>query len=328
MTTLGKLWTAGIAYVALAVGAGLSIMYNVLQTITIRGPELQVWDIVTAVAMPGLVVLMVELFVSTLWIGQPWYVQGAVRWLACVTIGGVAMRASWTHGHAWMLGHGHAPDVAVMWPLAIDLLAVLATALLLAGRRTGQVDTTADTGQVDTTADSGQVIHVCNNNCPDTCIGQDMDTGQDRLPIHVTQHPPNAGGHWTADSGHWASRMSAALSDGFGSGFAGQDTDSPLPRRTADTDKLSELSIAEETERYLSGLDYRTEDTSATQPLPPAVRSVSARSGALSDEQRAEVRLCLAVARKHGHYTETEARTLLAAWYGVHPRTIKRAEGR
>lgn len=133
MTKLARLWTASIAYVALAAGAGLSIMYNVLQTMATRGALFSMADAVTAVAMPLLVVLMVELAVSRFWIGAPWYGQ-AVRVLATAGIGGVAMYASWTHGHAWLLAHGHDAIVATTWPLAIDLLAILATALILAGR--------------------------------------------------------------------------------------------------------------------------------------------------------------------------------------------------
>lgn len=135
MNKLSQLWTAGIAYVALSVGAGLSIMYNVLETMAVRGLLLGVPDLITAVAMPGIVVLMVEMFVSRWWIGRPWYMQ-VVRTAATAGIGGVAMRASWTHGHAWMLSHGQTKDVAMAWPLAIDLLAIVATALILAGRRT------------------------------------------------------------------------------------------------------------------------------------------------------------------------------------------------
>jgi len=164
MTKIGKLWTAGIAYVALGVGAGLSIMYNVLETMAIRGDALGWPDIVTAVGMPGLVVLMVELYVSRLWLGAAWYVH-VLRFLVVTTVGGVAMRASWTHGHAWMLAHGHTPDVAVMWPLAIDLLAILATALILSGRRR-PVDMSSDTsvtsmdkiGDVMDTVATGQVM--------------------------------------------------------------------------------------------------------------------------------------------------------------------------
>lgn len=134
MTWIGKLWTAGIAYVALAVGAGLSIMYNVVDTAAVRGSAMDIYDLVTAIAAPGIVVLMVELFVSNWWVGTYWPMQ-VLRWSGCLVIGGVAMRASWTHGHDFMIGRGQTADVATTWPLAIDLLAVMATALILAGRR-------------------------------------------------------------------------------------------------------------------------------------------------------------------------------------------------
>lgn len=135
MTKLGSLWTNSIAYVALAVGAGLSIMYNVVDTIQVRGDLFDRYDLITAVSAPGIVVLMVEMFVSRWWIGRPWYMQ-IVRSLACAAIGGSAMRASWTHGHDFMASRGQTDDVAITWPLAIDLLAIMATALILAGRRT------------------------------------------------------------------------------------------------------------------------------------------------------------------------------------------------
>jgi len=149
VTTIGKVWTAGIAYVALAVGAGLSIMYNILDTMQVRGPLFDWADLVTAIAAPGMVVLMVEVFVSRWWIGLPWHIQ-LLRWSGVVVIGGVAMRASWTHGHDWMAGRGQAADVAMMWPLAIDLLAIMATALILTGRTRGHVAT--DTVATDTMA--------------------------------------------------------------------------------------------------------------------------------------------------------------------------------
>ncbi len=136
MTTIGKLWTAGIAYVALAVGAGLSIMYNVVDTMSVRGEQFDIYDLITAVAAPGIVVLMVEMFVSRWWIGRPWYMQ-IIRATSCAVIGGIAMRASWTHGHDFMAGRGQTADVATLWPLAIDLLAIMATALILAGRTIG-----------------------------------------------------------------------------------------------------------------------------------------------------------------------------------------------
>lgn len=147
MTNIGKVWTAGIAYVALAVGAGLSIMYNVVDTMTVRGPALDIFDVITAVAAPAIVLLMVEMFVSRIWIGQPWHIQ-VIRWLATLAIGGVAMRTSWTHGHDFMAGRGQSPDVATLWPLAIDLLAIMATALILAGRTRGHLATGPSLGQM------------------------------------------------------------------------------------------------------------------------------------------------------------------------------------
>ena len=142
MTSIGKVWTAGIAYVALAVGAGLSIMYNVVDTMAVRGAHFDIYDLITAVAAPGIVVLMVEMFVSRWWIGRPWYMQ-IIRATSCAVIGGIAMRASWTHGHDFMASRGQTEDVATMWPLAIDLLAIMATALILAGRTRGHMVATA-----------------------------------------------------------------------------------------------------------------------------------------------------------------------------------------
>lgn len=162
MTTIGKLWTAGIAYVALAVGAGLSIMYNVVDTMTVRGAALDIWDVITAVAAPAIVLLMVEMFVSRIWIGQPWHIQ-IVRWLATVAIGGVAMRTSWTHGHDFMASRGQSADVATLWPLAIDLLAIMATALILAGRvghvakEDGQAVATVATAEIGRMATADEV---------------------------------------------------------------------------------------------------------------------------------------------------------------------------
>lgn len=168
MTKLGRLWTAGIAYVALAVGAGLSIMYNVVDVVAVRGSDLDGYDVITAIAAPGVVVLMVELFVSRQWVGRRWYFQ-LLRWMATLVIGGVAMRASWTHGHDFMARRGQASDVATLWPLAIDLLAIMATALILAGRRSvasgqsrwvnpGQVATKLASGQAVASADMANLV--------------------------------------------------------------------------------------------------------------------------------------------------------------------------
>lgn len=133
MTKLGKIWTDSVAYIALAAGAGLSIAANVADIFRVRGQETDALDITIAVAYPALVVLMVEVFVSSRWRGLPWPMQ-TLRWLGTMAITAVAMRISWVHGHELMASRGQPEDVATLGPLAIDFLAIMATALILAGR--------------------------------------------------------------------------------------------------------------------------------------------------------------------------------------------------
>jgi hypothetical protein len=132
-TKAGQIWTDSVAYVALLVGAGLSIAGNVANVYRTRGAAVDTLDVVLAVAFPGLVVLMVEVFVSARWKGLGWPMQ-VLRWVGTLAIGAVAMRVSWTHLHELMLSRGQAGDVATFGPLAIDALAIMATALILAGR--------------------------------------------------------------------------------------------------------------------------------------------------------------------------------------------------
>jgi Protein of unknown function (DUF2637) len=130
---LSKLWTDSIAYLALFAGAGLSIAGNVADTLRTRGPATDTLDLVIAVAFPALVILMVEVFVNARWIGLPRPMQ-VLRWAGCLSIGLIAMRVSWVHLNDLMASRGQKVDVAVLGPLAIDLLAIMATALILAGR--------------------------------------------------------------------------------------------------------------------------------------------------------------------------------------------------
>jgi hypothetical protein len=133
MSIIGKLWTDSVAYVALLAGAGLSIAGNVANVLRVRGHATDALDVVLAVAFPALVVLMVEVFVSSRWRGLSWPMQ-VLRWVGTVAIGGMAMRVSWVHLNELMLSRAQKVDVAVMAPLAIDALAIMATALILAGR--------------------------------------------------------------------------------------------------------------------------------------------------------------------------------------------------
>lgn len=153
MTALGRLWTDAVAYVALILGAGLSIAGNVADTYRTRGQATDLLDTVMAVAWPALVVLMVEIFVSTRWTGLAWPMQ-LLRWLGTLAIGGMAMRVSWVHLNDLMASRGQKADVAILGPLAIDCLAIMATALILAGRR-GQT-LASDFGQAPDTLASGQ----------------------------------------------------------------------------------------------------------------------------------------------------------------------------
>lgn len=148
-TRIGQLWTDSVAYVALFTGAGLSIAGNVANVIRTRGVQVDTLDVVLAVAFPALVVLMVEVFVSSRWRGLSWPMQ-VLRWLGTVSIGAVAMRVSWVHLNELMLSRGQAQDVATLGPLAIDFLAIMATALILAGRGRAVVLDIQPLVQVDT----------------------------------------------------------------------------------------------------------------------------------------------------------------------------------
>jgi len=146
MNLPARIWTAAVAYIALAIGAGLSIAGNVADTFRTRGNAVDTLDIVMAVSWPALVVLMVEMFVSARWTGQGVAMQ-ILRWTGCLSIGAMAMRVSWVHLNDLMLSRGQAADVATLGPLAIDALAIMATALILSGRGQPLVSGTPTLGQ-------------------------------------------------------------------------------------------------------------------------------------------------------------------------------------
>jgi hypothetical protein len=132
-TKAGQIWTDSVAYVALVLGAGVSIAGNVANVLRVRGEATDGLDLFMAGFFPGLVVLMVEVFVSARWRGLAWPMQ-VLRWVGCGAVTIVAMRVSWVHLHALMTSRGQEADVAILGPLAIDFLAIMATALILAGR--------------------------------------------------------------------------------------------------------------------------------------------------------------------------------------------------
>lgn len=132
--TFKRFWAAGIAYLALLLGAGLSVAGNVADTFRTRGPLTDSLDIIMAAAWPILVLVTIELFVSRLWSTERGY--QALRWTGCLAIGTMAMLVSWVHLHDLLATRGQLTAVAIVGPLAIDGMAIMATGLILSTRTT------------------------------------------------------------------------------------------------------------------------------------------------------------------------------------------------
>lgn len=146
MSRIGQLWTGAVAYVSLLVGAGLSVAGNLADTYRIRGQLTDPVDIVLAIGPPLATLLVAELFVSA-W-PRTWSLQ-TLRWVGMVTVGSLAAIVSWSHINELLVARGQNALVSILWPLAIDGLAVMAMAKLLAMRVHGHV-ATADTATADT----------------------------------------------------------------------------------------------------------------------------------------------------------------------------------
>jgi hypothetical protein len=129
---LSKLWAGAIAYVALLVGAGLSVAGNVADTYRTRGDATDALDVILAGAWPVLVLLTIELFVSRRWSPERGF--QVLRWAGCLAIGSMAMMVSWVHLHDLLDSRGQILPVATGGPLAIDGMAIMATGLLLSTR--------------------------------------------------------------------------------------------------------------------------------------------------------------------------------------------------
>lgn len=131
MTRLGKFWTSAVAYVSLLVGAGLSVAGNLADTYRIRGTLTDAVDIVLAVGPPIASLLVAELFVSA-W-PRKLSVQ-AIRWAGTISVGLLATVVSWLHINELLSARGQLTLVAILWPLAIDGLAIMAMAKILVTR--------------------------------------------------------------------------------------------------------------------------------------------------------------------------------------------------
>lgn len=274
-----NLWTGAVAYVSLLLAAALSIAGNVADTYRVRGREaVDSLDIVMAASWPLLVLLAVEMFVSRRWTGQGWPMQ-VLRWTGSIAIGAMAMRVSWVHLHALMEWRGQEGDVAVLGPLAIDAMAIMATALIVAGRSHG-------------VSSAGDVL-------------LDKLSGELDTPALDSRAPaPEVDTQLDIDLDNTLAKHGIAVDDGL-------DVDTVLSRYGIPTDE----EMADAMDRIL--------DTPAPpeRPVPSAARR---QRGVISAEQAAEIADYYATGLAHG-LARMEAQALLAGWYGVTTRTIRRA---
>lgn len=130
-----KIWTYGVAYLSLAVGAGVSIAGNVADTYRTSLAVEHVpdsLDITISAFWPAAVLLAIEMFVSRLWPRSG--AMQAIRWAGSLGIGFVAMYSSWHHLSDLLASRGQDGTVATLGPLAIDGLAIMATGLILSSR--------------------------------------------------------------------------------------------------------------------------------------------------------------------------------------------------
>jgi hypothetical protein len=197
MKNIGKLWTGAVAYVSLLVGAGLSVAGNLADTDRVRGSAVDAVDIVLAVGPPLATLLVAELFVSE-W-PRRLSVQ-SVRWVTTAVVGSLATVVSWLHIHELLMARGQLALVSVLWPIAIDGLAIMAMAKLLVVRMShvpldtaGGLDTplsdalAADELSAAMSAVPGQGKPLDTDIAvPLSSVPADTDTGQDTdVPLTV-----------------------------------------------------------------------------------------------------------------------------------------------
>jgi hypothetical protein len=261
-TKAGQIWTDSVAYVALVLGAGVSIAGNVANVNRVRGDQTDALDLFMAGFFPGLVVLMVEVFVSARWRGLNWPMQ-VLRWAGCGAVTIVAMRVSWVHLHALMVSRQQEADVAILGPLAIDFLAIMATALILAGR-----------GQ---TRPAGRMVF-------------------DHL-APIGPMPPVAPA-------------------------ARRETVSEILDREAA--RTAVPSLADEAQSYLDRLGAELDaTTTAAHPVSPAPLTNTVKPESVPDEA-ARLILAWGVADRAVRPREGQADALIAAEFGVTPRSARR----
>lgn len=216
MKNLGKLWTGAVAYVSLLVGAGLSVAGNLADTYRVRGTLIDAVDVVLAVGPPIATLLVAELFVSE-W-PRRLSVQ-SVRWTATAVVGTLATVVSWLHINELLTARGQLTLVAVLWPIAIDGLAIMAMAKILVVRMSAGQDT--DSGQ-----DKPRDIR-------ESAAWQAVDSVSRRVPMSsISGHAGGLDMDNPVDMGHVDTPTAGQLEDMFSlSDFLPQPSGpmSPLP---------------------------------------------------------------------------------------------------
>jgi hypothetical protein len=188
-----------------------------------------------------------------------------LRWLGTLSIGGMAMRVSWVHLNDLMASRGQKADVAILGPLAIDCLAIMATALILAGRRgqrggEGGNARWVNPGQVATKLAREELAH-----------GQDSGHG-------LGQALANTGGVATGHEDFLATQefisgMLARAAETPGHVFGQPDDGQDLAKAYA--------TVGDEASDYLASLANHPElDTTSTPPAPLPQRTSTERTRA------------------------------------------------
>lgn len=231
MTSLGKLWTGAVAYVSLLVGAGLSVAGNLADTYRIRGQATNAVDIVLAVGPPLATLLVAELFVSE-W-PRTWSVQ-SVRYVTMTVVGTLATVVSWLHINELLTARGQLPLVAILWPMAIDGLAIMAMAKILVMR--GHVATMAKSLAM-ATQQAGPVLDTMATELPE--VGHALDAFLAKYDVATSEQElaRAMATDWDAELAKWDRGVDLAIR------HSGQDlakeaeeyvamtTGHPLPKR-------------------------------------------------------------------------------------------------
>lgn len=282
MTKLGKLWTGAVAYVSLGVGAGLSMAGNLADTYRTRGAATDTLDEVMAIGWPALVILAIEMFVSPRWSAKTMF--QVWRWVGCLAVGGMAMIVSWTHLHGLMASRGQLDIVAILGPLAIDGMAIMATGLILSTRTRGHGQAAAS-GQDVAKLWTPDMANAANARWLDTDTGHPLDTpdlGDMDIPMATEPGQP-----WPEDMAKLASWTGGH--------------ERALDRLTA--------GVGDEVERDLRKM----------AEFPPLPRRRAPVVPGIPDEARELLRAWDPEQLKPG-----EVDALLAGWHGVSPRTARR----